>query len=1428
MVSDNRHPKLFNNRWLTTCALTLLASLVLFSNFSSGVVSAESNINANIETRAIVAQLRAPSSSTLGTIGNSVWLDENSDGVQDAGEAGVPNVTVRLYNNTGGAQATTVTDGHGGFRFNGLPAGVYYVDVDESTLPTGMTQTTTYPQAGGDFTNQNHSATTIPNTALTGYMVSVGNGAALENLSADFGYNFSLTDNVVGDCFDVISNQGFENFESSVNFTPMTFDDFDGDTLQAYAWGTSDSSIDDWIPTISDQSPFVTAFLIDDTAGEINNPEGDYFAYLPGGDDEAFNCVEQNVEVFLSAGLVPGRSYEMCYMAAAGTVSDATAYIEFAFGPNYLGPYNQALPRSTSSTNLNWQQVCLEFDYDPEYMDRIVISQHGMSGISIDAMQMCEVGSTTGGQDNGAIGDRVWIDSDGDGAQDPNEIGVSGVTVTLYHDPDGDGVYSDVYDTTTTNVNGNYIFLDLPPAAYVVTVTSHSGASHPILNLNHSQTGDPDHFGTTGTPNDNTTTTPIVLAPGDVFLNADFGYQPQGNASVGSIGDTIFFDADGDGNGPALAPVDGGAVVTQGAGGTADNTDYGIAGVTVALIRDSNNNGQWDTGEPIVGSDTTDANGQYLFTGLDYDNYLVWVNDTANVLDGLTPTYDKDGSNPVAGLEVGLGISAAVVGSATEDVRDQDFGFNAGGLGLIGDTVFLNIDGDDVQDANEPGLEGVIVTLNYSGGTATTITNENGQYYFGGLDPNVSYTITIAPENFNAGGVLEGLSNTADPEDNDDNTSVANLGAAGSDGNNDPDGVDNGINLGQDFGYTPTNPATIGNLIWLDVNADGVHDGGVETPIGGVTVSLYRDLNGNGQIDAGEPFFGSTTTDASINAGSYQTNGNYLFRGLPAGNYVVDVTDRDGVLVGYWHSLGEAGTDNNSQTDPYGVSVVAGGTNISADFGYYLDPACVGNFFWDDSASSNGIQDAGEPGINGVTMTLTITYPSGDVTVLKTVTGDDPSTTGVTEVGWYSFCNLLSDENHRIGSGAAAPASGQPGFEISAELPANMIPTIINATAATTQTDSEDPAGAPVTPIQGGLNVIQEVNPINEGNPTASYDFGATLPTQVGNRIWYESDNDGLAATGTISPAIGLVVSLADANGSVYTTTTDATGTYNFDVPVNALYTISVPTPGGYDPSIVNVTGIDSDPNSDNDSSHNSNGAVVQVFTDANQTIDFAFTSNPTFAIGNLVWIDGEAIGNGQYNPNNGDVRVENVTMELYRVNNGTVESDPLQTTETGTGVLQAGAYQFTGLGAGTYVVCVAGQEFTPAGDLWYSAENIPYGVVATNSGGTSGNDDNLDHNTVYVGNVTIQPVCSNHITFSPGTNAPFAENAHGLTTNLSDASVDWSVDFAFAPPSATAVNLSGTGTFGAPIVPLLISVVISILLAGYFMQRNRAQTARL
>ena len=268
----------------------------------------------------------------------------------------------------------------------------------------------------------------------------------------------------------------------------------------------------------------------------------------------------------------------------------------------------------------------------------------------------------------GAIGDRLWNDANGDGVQDPGEAGLSDVTVSLLTDDNGDGIYGGAGDNaatvTTTDASGNYIFDDLPAGAYVVEVDA---TTLPTLPAGDSwvQTGDPD------ADLDGKTTAPVILAPGDAYLNADFGYQSQdsGNQPTGStIGDRIYLDTNGDG-------IDDGQA-----------NDPGIAGVSVALL---------DANGDVIATTVTDDTGTYVFPGLPAGDYTVRVTDTADVLGTYVQSGDPDGGND--------GESAVSVDGINDNL-DQDFGYTAPNqgqgneLGAIGDTVFLDSNGNDAFD----------------------------------------------------------------------------------------------------------------------------------------------------------------------------------------------------------------------------------------------------------------------------------------------------------------------------------------------------------------------------------------------------------------------------------------------------------------------------------------------------------------------------------------------------------------------------------------------------------------------------------------------------------------------------------------------------------------------------------------------------------
>ena len=72
----------------------------------------------------------------------------------------------------------------------------------------------------------------------------------------------------------------------------------------------------------------------------------------------------------------------------------------------------------------------------------------------------------------GTIGDRVWLDVDGDGAQDVGEPGLGNIELTLYNagvDMMVGGGDDTVVSTMLSGANGSYVFTHVPPAPITST-----------------------------------------------------------------------------------------------------------------------------------------------------------------------------------------------------------------------------------------------------------------------------------------------------------------------------------------------------------------------------------------------------------------------------------------------------------------------------------------------------------------------------------------------------------------------------------------------------------------------------------------------------------------------------------------------------------------------------------------------------------------------------------------------------------------------------------------------------------------------------------------------------------------------------------------------------------------------------------------------
>lgn len=447
-----------------------------------------------------------------------------------------------------------------------------------------------------------------------------------------------------------------------------------------------------------------------------------------------------------------------------------------------------------------------------------------------------------GYQPNGSIGDRVWYDLDGDGVQDPAEatLGVPGVEVVLdYAGADGTfGTGDDVTGqaTATTDANGIYTFPNLPPGTYRVRVLD---ATVPVDGLTYTTTGG------------NTRTTTITSGTDD--LTNDFGVR-----GAGGIGDHVFLDVNGNG--------------TRDAG-------EGLVGVVVRVSGDLDGDGTVEASETLTA--TTGANGVYSFSGLRTTaggvNYTVAID---------TTTVPQDGAgNPVpntADPDGGANSTSAVTLTAAAPTNTvQNFGYQNNGSGVIGDRVFLDLNGDGVWNAGE-GISGVVVylTADIDGyGTAETFTattDADGFYQFANLPvfiPDgsaIAYTVAVNPADLPAGvAPSSDADGTATP-----NTTALTLVANA----NRPD---------IDFGYRGT--GSVGGVVYEDRNANGVQDP-FEPGIAGVQVVLSG-------TDARGPVNVTAFTDAT---------GNYTFPNLLPGTYTLTQTQPAGYGQGQ-NAVGTAG-----------------------------------------------------------------------------------------------------------------------------------------------------------------------------------------------------------------------------------------------------------------------------------------------------------------------------------------------------------------------------------------------------------------------------------------------------------------------------------------------------------------------------------------
>src|ERR1700712_432427 len=301
---------------------------------------------------------------------------------------------------------------------------------------------------------------------------------------------------------------------------------------------------------------------------------------------------------------------------------------------------------------------------------------------------------------------------------------------------------------------------------------------------------------------------------------------------------------------------------------------------------------------------------------------------------GYAETYDLDG------------VATANIASFTlaggQNRTDVDFGYR--GTASVGDRVWLRSNGKGTPDAGEAGINGVTVQLLDPANNvlATATTSGDGNYTFSNLAAG-NYSVRVTPP--------AGFAETYDL-DGIATANVASFSLAAGQNRTDVD-----------FGYRGT--ASVGDRVWLDSNGNGVQDAG-EAGINGVTVEL---------LDGSNNVVGTATTSG---------DGNYTFSNLGAGTYTVRVSN---LPAGVSETYDLDGVASANQAT---FSLAAGQNRTDVDFGYRYTGS-VGDRIWLD-ANGNGAQDAGEAGINGVTVELL--DAANNVIATTTTSGDGNSSFG--------------------------------------------------------------------------------------------------------------------------------------------------------------------------------------------------------------------------------------------------------------------------------------------------------------------------------------------------------------------------------------------------------------------------------------------------
>ncbi|HBH53145.1 MAG TPA: hypothetical protein DDY91_14750 [Planctomycetaceae bacterium] len=432
-------------------------------------------------------------------------------------------------------------------------------------------------------------------------------------------------------------------------------------------------------------------------------------------------------------------------------------------------------------------------------------------------------------------------------------------------------------------------------------------------------------------------------------------------------------------------------------------TDPGLESWTVFLDLDWD--GAYTDGEPTA---LTDEDGHYVFNSVPAGGYLVTEVLPAdwNVGEYYSSSWYVDVSAGSTTVVPDFSNFTSLYGTITGTIWNDRFRDGARDVdvtgayldpGLVGWTVFLDLNHNLAFDAGEP----------------NTTTDTNGVYTFPDLQVGDYEVFEVIPT---------GWETTLGYDFSQSVTVWSGAVSVASDFAN--------------YNLSATLPGTVSGIAWSDLNANGVRDTdgtGAFTDPGIAGRTVFIDLNSNGILD---------TTDRSVTTAS---DGTYTFSNVNPGTLTIIE-----VIPAGWSAT-------NPSTAARTVVLRNAGAVAGVDFGTYArqEGVLAGTVYNDANAS--GSRDAGEAGLSGLTVWLD-TNNNGvlDAGEPQTVTSEDKFfTPTVNEAGTWEFTHLptatytvrvqIPDPLSATPAGARSftvslpPAGSQTGLDTAARYRANEI-----------------------------------------------------------------------------------------------------------------------------------------------------------------------------------------------------------------------------------------------------------------------------------------------------------------------------------------------------------------------------------------------------